>query len=297
MTNPSTVYFVGAGPGDPDLITMKGAKLLQAADYVLYTGSLVPQKLFEGLPGEVEDSKGMDIHQIVERLIEHARAGHAVVRVHTGDPAVYGAVQEQRARLFEAGIPTAVVPGVTSALAAAAAVHAELTLPELTQTIVFSRTEGRTPMPDGEKLSDLAALGNASLCLYLSATLTDKVARELIDGGRHPDTPVAVVQYASMAGKQQIVRCTLGTLAEEMRAAKIRAQAMLLIGPALDPKIGEQVGRFDSRLYARDFSHRFRKAGDEATESQPRMPRGGHFVINTPPSSTEATKESNDERD
>jgi precorrin-4/cobalt-precorrin-4 C11-methyltransferase len=239
----------------------------------LYTGSLVPKVLFEGLPGEVEDSKGLDIHQIVERLITNARAGRRVVRVHTGDPAVYGAVQEQRARLLAAGISSAVVPGVTSALAAAAAVQAELTLPELTQTIVISRTEGRTPMPEGEKLADLARLGNASLCLYLSATLTKKVAGELIAGGRSPDTPVAVVQYASMAGRERIIRCTLATLDDEMRAAGIRAQAMLLIGPTLDPDIRTQVGRFDSRLYARDFSHRFRKAGDGERESQPREAR------------------------
>ncbi|MEC8423616.1 MAG: cobalt-precorrin-4/precorrin-4 C(11)-methyltransferase, partial [Myxococcota bacterium] len=171
MTVPSTVHFVGAGPGDPELITVKGARLLREADYVLYTGSLVPRELFEDLPGQVEDSKGLDIHQIVERLATHAQAGRQVVRVHTGDPAVYGAVQEQRARLLVAGIPSAVVPGVTSALAAAAAVNAELTLPDLTQTIVISRTEGRTAMPEGEKLADLARLGNASLCLYLSATL------------------------------------------------------------------------------------------------------------------------------
>ena len=277
MDTSSIVYFVGAGPGDPELITVKGARLLKEADYVLYTGSLVPKELFEGLPGIVEDSKGLDIHQIVERLVSHVQKGCKVVRVHTGDPAVYGAVQEQRARLLAQGIDSAVVPGVTSALAAAAAVNAELTLPELTQTIVLSRTEGRTPMPDGEKLADLAKLGNASLCLYLSATLTDKVARELMDNGRSPDTPVAVVQYASMSQKQRVVRCTLETLADEMRSAGIRAQAMLLVGPALDPEIRTQIGKFDSRLYARDFSHRFRKKGSEGRESVPRTPKGNKF--------------------
>ena len=277
MDETSIVYFVGAGPGDPELITVKGARLLQEADYVLYTGSLVPKELFTDLPGLVEDSKGLDIQQIVERLVSNVRKGHKVVRVHTGDPAVYGAVQEQRARLLAEGIDSKVVPGVTSALAAAAAVNAELTLPDLTQTIVLSRTEGRTAMPDGEKLADLAKLGNASLCLYLSATLTDKVARELIDNGRSPDTPVAVVQYASMSEKQRVVRCTLETLATEMRNAGIRAQAMLLIGPALDPQIRTQVGMFDSRLYARDFSHRFRKAGNEDSESVPRTPKSKKF--------------------
>ena len=277
MNDKPSVYFVGAGPGDPELITVKGARLLQEADYVLYTGSLVPKELFSDLSGTVEDSKGLDIQQIVGKLVSHVKQNKKVVRVHTGDPAVYGAVQEQRARLLAEGIDSEVVPGVTSALAAAAAVNAELTLPELTQTIVLSRTEGRTPMPDGEKLADLAKLGNASLCLYLSATLTNKVARELIDNGRKPETPVAVVQYASMSQKQRIVRCTLETLAAEMSKAGIRAQAMLLIGPALDPEIRTQVGKFDSRLYSRDFSHRFRKAGSEEEESVPRTPKSKLF--------------------
>ena len=269
MTTP-LVYFVGAGPGDPELITVKGHRLLREADYILYTGSLVPDALFDGLQGIVEDSKGLDIHQILALLSSHAKNGEKVVRVHTGDPAVYGAVQEQRARLLAEGIESVVVPGVTSALAAAAAVNAELTLPDLTQTIIISRTEGRTAMPDGEKLRDLAKVGNSSLCLYLSATLTDKVARELIDGGRSPDTPVAVVQYASIESRQRVLRCTLETLAQEMKEAGIRAQAMLLIGPALDPSIRSQIGAFDSRLYARDFSHRYRKAGDGESESTPR---------------------------
>ena len=125
-------------------------------------------------------------------------------------------------------------------------------------------------MPDGEKLQDLAKVGNSSLCLYLSATLSEKVARELIEGGRSPDTPVAIVQYASIPGRQRIVRCSLETLADEMKKAGIRAQAMLLIGPALDPSIREKVGAFDSRLYARDFSHRSRKAGSGQLESTPR---------------------------
>ncbi|RME21395.1 MAG: precorrin-4 C(11)-methyltransferase [Deltaproteobacteria bacterium] len=268
---------MGAGPGDPELITVKGARLLKQADYVLSTGSLVPRELFDGISAEVEDSKGLDIDQIVDRLATAARTGRRVVRVHTGDPAIFGAVQEQRARLHALGIPTATVPGVTSALAAAAALDAELTLPGLTQTVVFSRTAGRTPMPPAESLAALAALGNSTLCLYLSASLTDKVARELVAGGRSPDTPVAVVQYASMAHKQRILRCTLATLADEVRAARIRAQAMLLVGPAVDPHNKERVGEFDSRLYARDFSHRFRKAADTTHGSTPRTPRGRCF--------------------
>ena len=267
------VYFVGAGPGAPDLITVRGQRILEAADFILYTGSLVPKALFEGLSAEVLDSKGLDIGQIVALLVEHLERGEKVARVHTGDPGIYGAVQEQQARLKVAGWPWEVVPGVTAAFAAAAAASHELTLPELTQTVVLSRTEGRTPMPDGEKLADLGRLGGATLCLYLSATLTEKVSRELIEAGRAPDTPVVIVQYASMSEKQRIVRCRLDELHTAARDAGVRAQAMLLIGPALDVSHKDKVGAFDSRLYAADFSHRFRRKATGDTPSEPRTPR------------------------
>ncbi len=271
------VYFVGAGPGAPDLITVRGQRILQAADFILYTGSLVPAELFEGLDAEVRDSKGLDIEQIVALLVEHLERGERVARVHTGDPGIYGAVQEQQARLKAAGWPWEVVPGVTAATAAAAAASHELTLPGLSQTVVISRTEGRTPMPEGEKLADLGRLGGATLCLYLSASLTEKVSRELIAAGRPPDTPVVVVQYASMGAKQRILRCRLEDLHGAAREAGIRAQAMLLIGPALDPAHKERVGAFDSRLYAADFSHRFRRGARGGAPSAPRTPRGDRF--------------------
>jgi precorrin-4/cobalt-precorrin-4 C11-methyltransferase len=250
------VSFVGCGPGDPELITVKGRRLLEAADYVLFTGSLVPEVLFAGLRAVVEDSKGIDLDEMERRLVAHARAGERVVRAHTGDPSVFGAISEQIARLERHGIPWEVVPGVTSAFAAAAALGAELTIPELTQTVILTRVEGRTPMPEGERLADLA--GHGTLCLYLSATLTDKLARELVAAGMPEATPVAIVQYASMP-TQRIVRGTLATIAEQVRAARMRDQAMILVGPALDPDLRAKGGH-ESRLYASDFSHRFRRA-------------------------------------
>ena len=253
---PGKVWFVGAGPGDPELITVKGRRLLDAADYVLFTGSLVPEDLFAGIKAVVEDSKGIDLDEMEHRLVSHARNGERVVRAHTGDPCIYGAIHEQIVRLEKAGIPWEVVPGVTSAFAAAAALGAELTIPELTQTVILSRVEGRTSMPDGEKLADLA--GRGTLCLYLSATLTDKLCRELIDAGMAETTPVAVVQYASMPN-ERILRGTLGTIAQQVREARMREQAMVLIGPALDPQLRHRGGH-ESRLYASDFSHRFRRA-------------------------------------
>jgi precorrin-4/cobalt-precorrin-4 C11-methyltransferase len=253
---PGTVYFVGVGPGDPELITVKGRRLLDAADYVLFTGSLVPEVLFAGIRARVEDSKDIDLDEIERRLVTHARAGERVVRAHTGDPCVFGAIHEQIARLERAGVPWEVVPGVTSAFAAAAALGAELTIPDLTQTVVLTRVEGRTPMPKGEKLADLA--GHGTLCLYLSATLTDKLARELVAAGLPETTPVAVVQYATMPG-QRILRGALATIAGQVREARMREQAMVLVGPALDPELRAKGGH-ESRLYASDFSHRFRRA-------------------------------------
>lgn len=254
--SPTTVHFVGCGPGDPELITLKGRRLLEAADYVLFTGSLVPEILFRGLRAEVEDSRGLDLDAVEERMVGGARRGLRVVRAHTGDPCIYGAIHEQILRLERAGIPWQVVPGVSSVFAAAAALGSELTVPELTQTVILSRVEGRTPMPAGERLADLA--GRGTLCLYLSATLTDRIERELLTAGQPASTPWALVQYASMP-EQRILRGTLGELAATVRRAQVREQAMILIGPALDPTL-RQRGGHESRLYAPDFSHRFRRA-------------------------------------
>ena len=263
--DPGKIYFVGAGPGDPELITVKGRRLLDAADYVLFTGSLVPEVMFAGIRAVVEDSKGIDLDEMMRRLGAHATAGERVVRAHTGDPSVYGAIHEQIARLEKAGIPWEVVPGVTSAFAAAAALGAELTIPDLTQTVILTRVEGRTSMPDGEKLADLA--GHGTLCLYLSATLTDKLARELVGAGMPETTPVAIVQYASMPN-QRILRGTLATIAAQVREARMREQAMVLVGPALDPALRTQGGH-ESRLYASDFSHRFRRASKPGEPDAP----------------------------
>lgn len=251
------VWFVGAGPGDPELLTLKAQRLLREAAYVLYTGSLVPEVVFAGITAEVEDSKGLTLDETHEKILNHVSHGRAVVRLHTGDPCIYGAIHEQIARLHTLGVPWEVVPGVSSAFAAAAAVGAELTIPELTQTVILSRVGGRTPMPTGEALGDLAHHG--TLCLYLSATLTDTITRDLVAAGVDPHTPCAVVQHASMP-HQRILRCTVGTLAEVVREARVREQAMILIGPALDPDLKNHPGAHESRLYASDFSHRFRRA-------------------------------------
>lgn len=252
------IYIVGAGPGDPDLITVKGLRLLQEADVVLYTDSLVNDELIaKAKPGaEVLKSAGMDLEEMVQIMADRVKEGKMVVRVHTGDPAVYGAIMEQVALLKKEGIAYEVVPGVSSVFAAAAALGAELTVPELTQTLILTRAEGRTPVPELEQLRDLAK-HHTTIALFLSATLSKKVTNELLDAGWDEDTPIAVVQRASWPD-QKIVRTTLKNLDADLRANSIRSHAMILAGWALDPDIHDK-DAYKSKLYDKTFTHRFRK--------------------------------------
>ena len=250
------VVFLGAGPGDPELITLKGRRLLDEADLIVYAGSLVNPALLDGVRAETVDSAGLDLETIVTLMIEAARAGRRVVRLHTGDPSIYGAIREQIQRLRGAGIGCRVVPGVSSALAAAAALGVELTVPELTQTVIFTRQAGRTPVPERESLRNLAAI-QASLCLFLSASLVDRAARELMAGGYPPDTPVAVVEKATWPGEERIIRGRLDTVAGQMEQARIRKTAMILVGRALADDDSAA-----SRLYDPGFSHGCRRAGE-----------------------------------
>ena len=245
------VIFLGAGPGDPDLITVKGRRLLDEADVIVYAGSLVNPALLEGVNAEVHDSAGLDLDGIMAIMVEAVRAGKKVVRLHTGDPAVYGAIREQMHRLDRENIGYEVVPGVSSALAAAAAVKAELTVPELTQTVIFTRQAGRTPVPERESLCNLAAI-QASMCIFLSVSMMEQVVGELLAGGYPPATPVAVVEKASWL-EQRIVRGTLADIGGRVRASAIRKTAMILVGQAL----GENDERV-SKLYDAGFSHEYR---------------------------------------
>ncbi|WP_064201781.1 precorrin-4 C(11)-methyltransferase [Brevibacillus brevis] len=257
------LYIVGAGPGDPDLITVKGLKLLQKADVIMYTDSLVNEDLvaMSNPDAEVLQSSGMALEEMVELLVDRIQSGKTVVRLHTGDPSIYGAIMEQIALLKEKGIEVEIVPGVSSVFAAAAAVGAELTIPDLTQTIILTRAEGRTPVPEREKLRALAE-HHCTLALYLSATLTKKVVRELVDAGWSEDTPVAVVQRASWPD-QLIVRTTLKNLDEDMGKNGIRKHAMILAGWALDPNIHDKSEQYRSKLYDKTFTHGFRKGVKE----------------------------------
>ncbi|MCR8631373.1 precorrin-4 C(11)-methyltransferase [Paenibacillus radicis (ex Xue et al. 2023)] len=252
------IYIIGAGPGDPDLITVKGLRILQEADVVLYTDSLVNEELIAKAKPEAEilKSAGMDLEEMVRVMVDRVKEGKMVARVHTGDPAVFGAIMEQIALLKKEGIGYEIIPGVSSVFASAAAVGAELTIPELTQTLILTRAEGRTPVPELEKLKDLAA-HHCTIALFLSATLTRKVVTELTDAGWSENTPVAVVQRATWPD-QLIIRTTLANLEKDMKENGIRSHAMILAGWALDPEIHSNE-EYRSKLYDKEFTHRFRR--------------------------------------
>ena len=248
------VFFVGAGPGDPELITVKGQKLLQQADIIIYAGSLVhPSLLGYAKDGcEIYNSASMTLPQVIDTIDAGVKAGKQVVRLHTGDPAIYGAIQEQMIELDKLGIEYSVVPGVSSFLATAAALKQEYTLPGISQTVIVTRNEGRTPVPDREKLRSLAA-HQATMCIFLSITMLDKVVEELIAGGYEPSTPIAIVQRATWP-EQRIFKATLETICKEIEGQGVDRTAMIVVSRCLDADFEL------SRLYAPEFSHMFREA-------------------------------------
>ncbi len=248
------VYIIGAGPGDPKLLTLRGAELIASCPVVLYTGSLVPPEVVARARPDatVLDSSGMTLDQIVEHVVRARDRGQDVARVHTGDPLVFGSTAEQMRRFDELGIDYEIVPGVSSFTAAAAVLGRELTLPELSQTVILTRAEGRTPMPPGEKLEDLAR-HRATLVMFLSITLLGKVARALAPA-YGDDCPVVVVHRATWPD-QKIVRGTLADIFAKVREAKITSQSIILVGRVLTA-----TDFADSRLYAPDFSHGYRRA-------------------------------------
>lgn len=261
------VWFVGAGPGDPELITVRGRDLIAGADAILYAGSLVSEAALRWAPTgcQVADSKGMTLEAIIAWLIEKARIYDTVMRLQTGDPTLYGALIEMVQPLDAAGIDIGVVPGVSSAMASAATAVESLTLPEVTQTVILTRVEGRTPMPEGESLEQLAR-HHCSLCLFLSITLLSKVRNELLRAGWREDAPVVVVHKASWPEEEKIVRGTLANIREKCRAEKINSQAMILVSPTLGARHWPDMQR--SKLYDASFSHRFRSSDNVKAKRQ-----------------------------
>lgn len=252
------VYFIGAGPGAPDLITLRGARLLGECRMVLYAGSLVSREMLAHCRGDAEifDTAEMHLDAQVEKFQEAAEKGWDVARLHTGDPSIYGAIAEQMRRLDECGIVYEVVPGVSSFAAAAAALPAELTKPEDTQTVILSRIEGRTPVPEDEALEKLAS-HRASLCLFLSGGRLRGVVEKLLTH-YPPGTPIALVQKASWP-QQRVHRSTLARILDEVQPKEWVLSTMILVGNALRHDDG-----VDSKLYSAEFGHLHRRKSDEA---------------------------------
>ena len=266
-----TVYFIGAGPGAPDLITVRGRDLIAAADVVIYADSLVhPGVAAYARPdAEVVGSATLPLEEIIAGMLAAVRAGKSVARVHSGDPSVYGALHEQLALLDREGVAYEIVPGVSSAFAAAAALGVELTVPGVSQTVILTRHAGRTGVPERENLPSLAAHG-ATLVLFLSVTMVESVVQELLDGGYPPETPAAAVYRVTWAD-ESILRGTLADLAARVKQAKLQLHTLLLVGPAVDPHLraGET---HRSNLYDAAYSHRHRKgvrSAPSAGEAQP----------------------------
>lgn len=250
------VYFIGAGPGDPELITVKGAKTVAQADIIIYAGSLVNQEVIEKRKesAEVYNSASMTLNEVIQVMEKGINKGKLIARVHTGDPSIYGAIREQMDILNEKGIEYEVIPGVSSFVASAAAIKKELTLPAVSQTVILTRMEGRTPVPEKESIESLAK-HRATMCLFLSVHMIEKLVKRLMTS--YPEkTPVAVIQRASWKDEKTVIG-TLENIAEKVKEAGITKTAQILVGDFL----GDEYEL--SKLYDKNFSHEYRKAKNE----------------------------------
>ena len=248
------VHFVGAGCGAADLITVRGKNLLEKADVIIYAGSLVNPELlnYAKQECEIQKKKKMTLDDVISVIEKAESENKTTVRLHTGDPSIYGAIREQMDRLDELSIAYDVCPGVSSFCGAAAALKAEYTLPDVSQTVILTRMEGRTPVPDRENIRSLASHG-ATMIVFLSASMTGKLSEELIKGGYSPDTPAAIVYKATWAD-QKVMRCTISSLAETAEKNGINKTALIVVGNFLGTDYEL------SKLYSADFETGFRKA-------------------------------------
>lgn len=247
------VNFVGAGPGAEDLITVRGQKLIRVADVIIYAGSLVNPGLLKEAKADcrIYNSAYMTLEEVISVMQEAENKGLMTVRLHTGDPSVYGAIREQMDELKSRGIGYAVCPGVSSFFGAAASLGIEYTLPQVSQSVIITRAEGRTAVPERESLKSLAA-HHSTMVLFLSSSLSEKIKKELMEGGMSKDTPVAVVYKATWPDEKKFYT-TLGELPETMKNENITKTALIIVGDVL----GEHYEK--SRLYDKDFSTEYRK--------------------------------------
>jgi len=247
------VYFVGAGPGDPDLITVKGRRILDTADVVIYAGSLVNPALLDGIKAEIFDSATMDLDGIIAIMKKSAENGKLLARLHTGDTSFYSAISEQIERLRALGIAYEVIPGVSSAMAGAAILGQELTIPEISQTVIFTRLEGRTPVPALERLGSLAS-HRATMAIFLSVGMIEKVREELLQG--YPgETPVVIIEKATWPD-QKVLRGPLKDIVSLVKDSGIKKTALIYVGESL--RASETSLGKESKLYNKDFKHEYR---------------------------------------
>jgi precorrin-4/cobalt-precorrin-4 C11-methyltransferase len=256
MSEIRTVYFVGSGPGDPELITLKAKKLVEQADVIVYSGSLFNPKNLEYARKDAKlyDAAVIDREKIYQILRDAAKEGKLAVRFHDGDPALFSAIREQIDKLEKDGINCKVVPGVTALLGAAADLNLELTLPGVTQTLIITRAELRTPVPKRESIAELAKHG-ATMAFYLSVHLISDVVRELLKSGAYTEQTPAAVVYRATWDDEEIVKGTLGDIAKKTREARIVKTALIIVGDVISPT------KYDySRVYDAGFTHGYRKA-------------------------------------
>lgn len=248
------IHFVGAGPGAPDLITLRGKKFLEEADVIIYAGSLVnPQLLDYAKEGcQVHNSAKMTLEEVLAVMKEAEAAGLTTVRLHTGDPSLYGAIREQMDALEEAGISFDYCPGVSSFSGAAAALNLEYTLPDVSQSVVITRMAGRTPVPEKESIESFAA-HQATMVVFLSTGMLEELSRRLIAGGYQADTPAAIVYKATWEDEKACV-CTVGTLAETAKRENITKTALMIIGDIVTHSHYDR-----SKLYHPEFTTEFRQ--------------------------------------
>ncbi|MDR0900744.1 MAG: precorrin-4 C(11)-methyltransferase [Methanobrevibacter sp.] len=247
------VIFIGAGPGDPELLTIAAYKSIKNADIIIYAGSLVNKEVLKDRKkdAKVYNSASLDLNEIIGIIEEGIADDKVIARVHTGDPSIYGAIGEQIRELKKRNIEYKIIPGVSSVFATAAALEVELTLPEISQTVIITRPEGRTPKPEKESLASLSK-HQGTMCIFLGVGMIEKVVEELKEGYSE-NTPIAIVKKASW-DDQEIIRGNLNNIAKKVKDANITKTAMIVVGDILEP------GDFKaSKLYDSDFKHEYRK--------------------------------------
>lgn len=252
------VYFVGAGTGAVDLITVRGMRLLEKADVIIYAGSLVNPDLLDYAKKDcqIHNSARLTLDEVIDIMKKASEEDKTIVRLHTGEPSIYGAVREQMDELDKLGIEYESCPGVSACFGAAASLNLEYTLPDISQSLIITRMEGRTKVPPRESIESFAA-HQASMAIYLSTGMLDELSRRLVAGGYREDTPAALVYKATWPEEEKYI-CTVKTLAETAREHKITKTALVLVGDAIGHRNYEK-----SRLYAPDFSTEYRQAKEK----------------------------------